>query len=101
MGHYAVQLAKWAGASVIATVSSPAKAARARAAGADLVVDYRQDDVAKAALDFTGGEGVDHVVDVDLGGNLAHSHGVPPGRRIDRLLRLAWRAGAAPGRRRP
>ncbi len=73
VGHYAVQLAKWAGASVIATVSSPAKAARARSAGADLVVDYRQDDVARAALDFTGGEGVDHVVDVDLGGNLAHT----------------------------
>jgi NADPH2:quinone reductase len=71
VGHYAVQLARWAGASVIATVSSPEKAERARAAGADLVVNYRSEDVAAAVRDFTGGEGVDHVVDVDLGGNLA------------------------------
>ena len=35
VGHYAVQLAKWAGATVIATVSSDAKAERARAGGAD------------------------------------------------------------------
>ena len=71
VGRYAVQLAKWAGASVVATASSEAKAARAREAGADLVVDYRTQDVAAAVRDFTGGAGVDHVVDVDFGGNLA------------------------------
>ena len=70
VGLYAVQLAKWAGATVIATVSSEAKAARARAAGADLVVNYRSEDVAARVRDFTGGAGVDHVVDVDFGGNL-------------------------------
>ncbi len=42
VGHYAVQLAKWAGATVIATVSSEAKAERARAGGADHVVNYRR-----------------------------------------------------------
>src|SRR5258708_3623360 len=41
VGHYAVQLAKWAGATVIGTVSTPAKAERARAAGADHVINYR------------------------------------------------------------
>ncbi|MCA3747020.1 NADPH:quinone reductase [Phenylobacterium sp.] len=71
VGHYAVQLAKWAGASVIATASSEAKAARAREAGADLVVNYRTEDVAAAVRKFTGGAGVDHVVDVDFGGNLS------------------------------
>ncbi len=73
VGHYAVQLAKWAGAQVIATVSSPQKAARARAGGADLVIDYKTEDVAGVIDAFTGGAGVDHVVDVDLGGNLEHT----------------------------
>ncbi len=71
VGHYAVQLAKWAGATVIGTVSSAAKAERARAAGADHVINYRSEDVAARVRDITGGEGVDHVVDVDFGGNLA------------------------------
>ena len=69
VGHYAVQLAKWAGATVIATVSSNEKADRARAGGADYVIDYKRQDVAAAIEAATGG--VDHVVDVDFGGNLA------------------------------
>jgi NADPH2:quinone reductase len=71
VGHYAVQLAKWAGATVIATVSSEAKAARAKAGGADHVVNYRSEDVAGRIRELTGGDGVDHVVEVDFGGNLA------------------------------
>ena len=71
VGHYAVQLAKWAGATVFATVSSDEKAARARAAGADHVIDYRRQDVAAEIMRLTGGEGVDHVVEVEFGGNLA------------------------------
>lgn len=71
VGHYAVQWAKWGGAAqVIATVSSPAKAAEARAAGADLVVNYRGAPVAAAVMAATGGAGVDRVVEVDLAGNL-------------------------------
>jgi len=71
VGHYAVQLAKWAGATVITTVSSEAKAARASAGGADHVINYRSEDVAARVRDITSGDGVDHVVDVDFGGNLA------------------------------
>jgi NADPH:quinone reductase len=71
VGHYAVQLAKWGGAKVIATVSSAAKAEQARLAGADLVVNYRTDDVIAKALAFTDRRGVDHVVEVDFGGNVA------------------------------
>jgi NADPH:quinone reductase len=71
VGHYAVQLATWAGARVIATVSSPEKAERARAGGAAHVIDYRQEDVAERVLDITGGVGVDHIAEVDFGGNLA------------------------------
>lgn len=70
VGHYAVQLAAWAGATVIATVSSSEKAARARAGGAHYTIDYRSEDVAARVRDITGGDGVDHVVDVDFGGNL-------------------------------
>jgi len=71
VGHYAVQLATWAGARVIATVSSPEKAERARAGGAAHVIDYRREDVAARILGITGGVGVDHIVEVDFGGNLA------------------------------
>lgn len=71
VGHYAVQLAKWAGATVIATASSPDKLERALAGGADHVIDYRREDVAARVRDLTGGAGVHHVVDVDFGGNLA------------------------------
>jgi NADPH2:quinone reductase len=71
VGHYAVQLAKWGGATAIATVSSAAKAEQARLAGADLVINYRSEDVVAKALDFTGQRGVNRVVDVDFGGNLA------------------------------
>ena len=71
VGHYAVQLAAWAGASVIATVSSEEKAERARAGGAHHVIDYRREDVAARVRELTGGQGVHHVVEVDFGGNLA------------------------------
>ncbi|MGH7392131.1 MAG: NADPH:quinone reductase [Candidatus Rokuibacteriota bacterium] len=73
VGHYAVQLAKWAGATVIATVSSPQKAALAAAAGADHTFNYRTGDLVAEILAVTGGAGVDRVVDVDFGANLAVS----------------------------
>lgn len=69
VGHYAVQWAKRFGAKVIATVSSSEKARRAESAGADLVVDYRTEDIAARIRDFAPA-GVDHIVDVDFGGNL-------------------------------
>jgi NADPH:quinone reductase len=70
VGHYAVQFAKWGGARVIATVSSAAKAEQARLAGADLVVNYRTEDVVAKVMAFTGERGVNRVVDVDFGGNI-------------------------------
>ena len=69
VAHYAIQLAKWAGAKVVTTVSSDAKAAHAHAAGADIIINYRTEDVVKRIHAETGG--VDHVVDVDFGRNLA------------------------------
>jgi len=70
VGFYAIQLAKWAGARVITTVSGDAKAALAAQAGADHVINYRTGDVAVQVLDITRGVGVDHIVDVDFGGNI-------------------------------
>ena len=70
VGHYAVQFAKWGGARVIATVSSAAKAEQARLAGADLVINYKTDDVVARVMAFTGQRGVNRVVDVDFGGNI-------------------------------
>ncbi len=71
VGYYAVQWAKWAGARVIATVGSEERARDARAAGADAVLNYKRDDVAQAVSELTSGNGVDRVIDVEFGKNLA------------------------------
>lgn len=70
VGHYAIQLARWGGATVIATVSGAEKAAHARAAGADRIVNYRTENVIEAVKDFTQGRGIDRAVEVEFGGNL-------------------------------
>ncbi len=74
VAHYAIQLAKWAGAKVVTTVSSEAKAAHARAAGADIVINYRNENVVERIRAEAGG--VDRVVDVDFGKNLPVSAAV-------------------------
>ncbi|HEV2784093.1 MAG TPA: NADPH:quinone reductase [Actinophytocola sp.] len=68
VGNAAIQLAKWAGATVITTVSSPEKAELARAAGADHVVNYRTEDAA-AVIGSHAPDGVDIVVEVSPAGN--------------------------------
>ena len=65
VGHAAIQLARWAGATVITTISSAEKAALATAAGAQHTVDYTTGDPA-AAIRTIAPEGVDIVVDVDV-----------------------------------
>jgi NADPH:quinone reductase len=69
VGHYAVQFAKAAGATVVATVSSPAKAELARAAGADHTIDYRRDDVGERVMALTAKNGVDAVIELDFAAN--------------------------------
>jgi NADPH:quinone reductase len=72
VGHYAVQLARLKGAKrIIATVSGPEKAALAREAGADIVLNYRTDDLPSLISDATHGQGVDRIVEVDLAANLS------------------------------
>ncbi len=69
VGHAAIELARFAGARVIATVSTPDKAELARAAGAHETVDYRADD-AQERLRDAARDGVDRVVELDLARNL-------------------------------
>jgi NADPH2:quinone reductase len=70
VGHAAIQLARWAGARVIATVSSDEKAALARAAGAEQVVDYRSADAVDRIRSLAP-DGVDVVVEVAPAANAA------------------------------
>ncbi|MBK5910846.1 quinone oxidoreductase [Rhodothalassium salexigens] len=75
VGHVAIQLAKARGAHVVATVSSPEKAALAHHLGADATVDYRQKSAADIVAAHTDGAGFDAVFDTtgakDLEGALA------------------------------
>ena len=71
---FALQFAKAAGAEVIVTSSSEEKLARAKALGADHLVNYKKHpEWSKAVRDITGGRGVDHVVEVGGAGTLAES----------------------------
>lgn len=63
VGNAAVQLARWAGARVITTISSEEKAALASAAGAQHVINYRTQD-AVAAIRDVAPDGVDQIVEV-------------------------------------
>lgn len=70
VGHAAIQLAVWAGATVITTVSGDQKAALARAAGAHHVINYRTEDPADL-IRALAPDGVDTIVDVNVNANLA------------------------------
>ena len=71
---FALQFAKAAGATVIATSSSDAKLERLRAMGADHLINYRQDEAwGETARRLTGGQGVDHVVEIGGAGTLTQS----------------------------
>jgi NADPH:quinone reductase len=68
VGNAAIQLARWAGATVISTVSGDAKATLAAAAGAQHVVNYRNADAAQQ-IRRVAADGVDLVVEVAAGAN--------------------------------
>jgi NADPH2:quinone reductase len=70
VGHAVIQLARWAGATVISTISGPEKARLATAAGAHHVINYREGDPA-ASIRGIAPDGVDIIAEVALGANLA------------------------------
>jgi NADPH:quinone reductase-like Zn-dependent oxidoreductase len=71
---FALQFAKAAGASVIATSSSDEKLERLRGLGADHVINYKSNpEWGAEALKLTGGRGVDHVIEIGGGGTIGQS----------------------------
>ena len=84
VGFYAIQLARLAGARVIATISSAAKATVAREAGADHVLEYGDAAaLARSVRELTGGAGVDVIIEVNAGHNAAgHADLLAQGGRV-------------------
>lgn len=70
VGHYAIQFAKWGGARVIATISNTEKSKHAKNAGADHVLNYREENIIERIKAITDNHGVDRIIEVDFGGNL-------------------------------
>ena len=64
IGTMAIQIAKAAGARVMATAGTPEKVERCRALGADVVINYRTEDFVARVADETGGAGVDVILDL-------------------------------------
>ncbi|WP_438002633.1 NAD(P)-dependent alcohol dehydrogenase [Sorangium sp. So ce321] len=81
---FALQFARLAGARVIVTSSSDEKLERARSLGASETINYRTTpDWDRPALSFTGGAGVEHVIEVGGAGTIARSlRAVRPGGRV-------------------
>jgi NADPH2:quinone reductase len=73
VGVAAIQLAKRAGATVLATASSDERLERLKPLGLDHVINYRRDDVAKSVMKLTNKKGVDLVVDPVGGATLQSS----------------------------
>jgi len=97
VGCYAVQLAKWGGATVITTVSRPEQAELAQAVGADYVINYKAEDVVARIREITGGKrGIDRVVDVDFAANVPVSEAVLKPNGAIATYYTSGGAGASP-----
>lgn len=75
VGLAAIQLAKKAGAAVLASASSDERLERLKAFGMDHGINYSRDDLVEQVMKLTGGKGVDLVVDPVGGATLAGSLG--------------------------
>ncbi len=73
IGTTAIMLAKAFGARVIVTAGTADKCAACRRLGADVAIDYKQQDFVAATLEATGGEGADVVLDMVGGDYLARN----------------------------
>jgi len=95
---FALQIAKAMGAKVIVTSSSDEKLERARALGADHTINYRQhEDWGTLAREWTGGRGVDHVIEIGGAGTLAQSiKAVRVGGHVSLIGVLAGVSGEVP-----
>ncbi|KOR85820.1 quinone oxidoreductase [Bacillus sp. FJAT-22058] len=73
VGHVAIQLAKWQGATVYTTASSQEKLEIGTRLGADVTINYREESVHDYVLKYTDGKGFDVVFDTVGGENLDRS----------------------------
>ena len=90
VGSFAVQIARAAGARVLAT-AGPDNQETLEELGADVALDYRSQDVAGLALDDTGGRGVDVVLDT-VGGETVGSS-IPATRPFGRIATILGAQG--------
>ena len=94
VGSFAVQIAKAAGARVLASAGTSNQEVM-RQLGADVTIDYTREDPAEVALDHTGGKGVDAVFDTAGGELIAKS--IPATRPFGRLACILTPAGTLGG----
>jgi NADPH:quinone reductase len=90
VGSFAVQMAKAAGARVLAT-AGPDNQQILKELGADVAIDYTGQDVREVTLDDTGGEGVDAVLDTVGGGMIVES--IPAVKPFGRLATILGAQG--------
>jgi putative PIG3 family NAD(P)H quinone oxidoreductase len=64
IGTIAIQMARAHGARVACTAGTPAKLERCQELGADLAINYTEDDFVDAVRGFTGGNGADVILDI-------------------------------------
>jgi NADPH2:quinone reductase len=84
IGTTAIQLAKAFGARVIATAGSPKKCQACLDLGADVTIDYRQEDFVAKSREATGGEGVNLILDMVGGSYIERNYdaAAPDGRIV-------------------
>jgi NADPH2:quinone reductase len=90
VGSFAVQIANAAGTRVLATASSDNQDIL-KELGADVAIDYKSQDVREVALDDSGGEGVDAVLDTVGGGTIVNS--IPATKLSGRLATILGAQG--------
>jgi NADPH2:quinone reductase len=94
VGVAAIQLAKLAGARVLTTVGSTDKAARTRALGADVAINYKEQDFAAEVQKLTDGKGVDVIIENVASDNLAKDLGILA--RDGRIILIGTGTGKGP-----
>jgi putative PIG3 family NAD(P)H quinone oxidoreductase len=92
IGTTAIQLAHAIGAKVIATAGTAEKCAACRKIGADVAVNYREQDFVEAVKQATGGKGVDEVLDI-VGGDYV-TRNLNALARGGRLIQIAVQKGS-------
>ncbi|MCX7381480.1 MAG: NAD(P)H-quinone oxidoreductase [Alphaproteobacteria bacterium] len=93
IGITAIQLAKAHGARVLATAGSDVKCAACVASGADRAINYNAEDFVAATLEFTGGRGVDLILDMVAGSYIARQ--ITAMARNGRLVLVGLMGGAS------